>query len=138
MHERVKLEIDLVRGKYPQVEHGDDLSWVHILDFHLSPGRFNKGATRLAFLVPPGYPQTGPDDFFVDDDLRLQGGGSPPGFNQGAKSSSGTCPLPGNWGWFSWHPKNTVWRPASTVEGGDNLLTFVRSVVLCLQGREES
>ena len=136
MHERVKHEIDLVRGKYPKVEHGDDLSWVHIPDFLLPSARFNKAMTALVFLVPPGYPQTGPDNFFVDGDLRLQDGSTAPGFNQSGSSGSGTCPLSGTWGWFSWHPN--PWRPVATIEGGDNLLTFLRSVGLCLQGKESS
>ena len=138
MHARVKREIDLVRERYPRVEHGEDLSWAHIPDFPLPRGRFKKETTRLVFLIPVGYPQTGPDDFFVDGDLQLQAGGTPAGFNSGPKSSSGTCPFAGNWGWFSWHPKNAVWRPSATIEAGDNLLSFLRSIVLCLEGREES
>ena len=134
MHERVKQEIELVQEKFPNVEHGDDLNWVHLPTFPLPPGRFNKVITRLVFLIPPGYPQTGPDNFFVDGDLRLQDGSAAPGYNQGAKSGSGQCPLPGDWGWFSWHAN--PWRPAAAIEHGDNLLAFVRSVSECLRGKE--
>jgi hypothetical protein len=136
MHERVRDEIALVRNRYADVEHGPNLEWILVPMFPTPPGRFNKETTKVMFVIPAGYPQTGPDDFFVDGDLRLVGGSTPPGFNQGPNSSSGPAPIPGDWGWFSWHPKD--WRPAARVEDGDNLLTFLRGVTACLEGREET
>lgn len=136
MYERVEREISLVRGRHPKLEHGEQLNWVMISNYPVPRGRFNKERTRLLFLIPVGYPNTGPDDFFVDGDLCLNGGGTPPGMNPGPQSGSGTAPVGDNWAWFSWHPKD--WRPAATIEGGDNLLTFLRSVNLCLEGKEET
>lgn len=134
MHERVAREIAMVREKYPELQYGEQLNWVFIPDYPLPPGRYNIDRTRLLFIIPPGYPNTGPDNFFVDADLRLTGGSNPPGFNPGSNSSSGPAPLPGDWAWFSWHPVS--WRPGATIEGGDNLMTFLRGVNLCLQGVE--
>ncbi|MCL6560610.1 MAG: hypothetical protein K6U74_17810 [Firmicutes bacterium] len=136
MYERVAREIDLLRRKYPELQHGDRLNWILIPGYPLPSGRYNKQETKLLLVIPPGYPNTGPDNFFVDGDLRLQNGEMPPGFRQGADSSSGSAPIPGDWGWFSWHPKS--WRPAATIEDGDNLLTFLRGVNLCLKGIEET
>lgn len=136
MHERVGREIELIREKYPELENGDQQDWVLIPVYPLPQSRFNKDRTKLLFSIPPGYPNTGIDNFFVDGELRLTNGGMPPGFNTGSNSSSGSAPLDGNWGWFSWHPK--AWRPAATIEGGDNLLTFLLGVNLCLQGKEET
>ena len=134
MHERVRQEIELVRQKHPSLRHGEKLDWVLIPDFPLPPGRHNKERANLLFNIRPGYPNTAPDDFFVDGDLRLKDGNPPPGFNQGPNSSSGPAPVPGNWGWFSWHAR--IWRPAATIEGGDNLLTFLRAVNMCLRGED--
>jgi hypothetical protein len=134
MHERVKREIEMVQEKHPGLQHGEQLNWVLIPDYPLPPDRYNKERTKLLFVIPPGYPNTGPDDFFVDADLRLKDGGQPPGLNPGSNSSSGPAPLPGEWAWFSWHPAS--WRPAATIEGGDNLFTFLRSVNMCLRGEE--
>jgi hypothetical protein len=134
MSERVAHEIDLVRTKYPNVANGEQLNWVLIPKYPMPTGRFNKQESRLLFLIPVGYPSTGPDNFFVDADLELTTGGKPQGMNQGSQSSTGTAPVQDNWGWFSWHPQN--WRPAATIEGGDNLLTFLRSVNRCLEGAE--
>ncbi len=134
MHERVKRELELFKEKYPSVEHGEQFNWVLIPEYSLPLGRFNKSSTKLLFSVPPGYPNTAPDDFFVDGDLRLNGGGTPPAFNLGSNSSSGPARVAGDWGWFSWHPVS--WRPAAAIEGGDNLLTFLRGVNMCLRGEE--
>ncbi len=83
MHERVAREIAMVRERHPGLQYGEQLNWVFIPDYPLPPGRYNKNRTRLLFVIPPGYPNTGPDNFFVDADLRLTGGSNPPGFNPG-------------------------------------------------------
>jgi hypothetical protein len=134
VRDRVVREIELVREKHPKLQHGDQLNWVLIPDYPLPSGRFTKVRARLLFLIPVGYPNTGPDNFFVDGDLRLAGGGTPPGMNPGPQSNTGMAPVGDNWAWFSWHPQ--AWRPAAAIEGGDNLLTFLRSINLCLDGRE--
>lgn len=136
MHERVRAEVELLRKRYLALEHGDQFTWVLIPVYPLPPGRFNKNETRLLFAIPVGYPNTGPDNFFVDVNLRLTDGGTPPAFNPNSNSSTGIAPVPGDWGWFSWHPQ--AWRPAASVEGGDNLETFLTGVSLCLRGEESA
>jgi hypothetical protein len=134
MHARVIDEFAMLRAKFPDLEHGIDFDWVFLPAVLLPLGRFNKPHSKILFRIPAGYPQTGPDNFFVDVDLRLSGGGNPPAFNIGIQSSSGAALLPGEWGWFSWHPQK--WRPAATIEGGDNLYGFVLSIQVCLRGEE--
>lgn len=136
MHDRVQAEVQLLRQKYSQLQHGERLDWVLIPVFALPSGRFNKNETPLLFALPVGYPNTGPDNFFVDVSLRLKDGGPPANFNLNPNSSSGAAPVAGEWGWFSWHPQ--AWRPAASVEGGDNLMTFVTGVGLCLRGEESA
>src|SRR5688572_13054981 len=113
MHERVKEEIELLRQRFPNLKHSDELNWVLIPEYPL-PDLFNKSHTNLMWLIPPGYPQTAPDDFFVDGDLRFKNGSSPPAFNVGPNSSSGSAPIPGDWGWFSWHPQ-AQWIPNADI-----------------------
>ena len=126
----------MLRGKYPTLEHGPGFEWVFLPVVPLPVGRFNKPATKVLFTLPLGYPQTGPDNFFVEVDLRLADGAMPPGFNPNRDSSSGPAPLSGDWGWFSWHPQAQAWRPAATAEGGDNLVVFVAGIHMCLRGEE--
>jgi len=78
MYERVLREIETIRSKYPVVQHGEHLEWVLIPDYPLPAGRYERDQTRLLFMIPPGYPNTAPDSFFVDIDLKLKGGGPPP------------------------------------------------------------
>lgn len=136
MHERVRQEIELLKMQFHDLRHGDQLDWVLIPELVLPPERFNRLSTKVLFTIPVGYPQTGPDNFFVDADLRLKDGSNPPAFNVGPKSSSGDAPIDGTWGWFSWHPQN--WHPTAAIEGGDNLLAFIRGVHLCLRGEESA
>lgn len=136
MNERVREEIELLKKQFPELQHGDQLDWGLIPELVLPPERFNKSSTKVLFRIPVGYPATGPDNFFVDADLRLKNGSPPPAFNAGSQSSSGPAPIEGSWGWFSWHPQ--TWRPAATIEGGDNLMGFVRSINLCLRGEESA
>ena len=137
MHERVREEIEiLLRPRCGDVQHGEDLDWVLIPAFPLEAGVFNQASTRLLFRIPTGYPNTGPDDFFVEGGLRLANGNPVPGLNDGSQSSSGPAPIDGPWGWFSWHPKG--WRPSASIEEGDNLLTFLRGAGACLRGEQET
>lgn len=135
MYERVIEELELLKQKYPRLQYGDQINWALIPEFQL-PDRFNKTQTQLLWVIPPGYPQTAPDNFFVDVDLRLKDGSNPASFNLNANSSSGIAPVPGNWGWFSWHVEQGKWRPSADIDKGDNLLTFLRSVNICLRGEE--
>jgi hypothetical protein len=134
MHERVREEIALLRQQIPDLQHGDQLDWVLIPELVLPPDRYNMRAVMVSFRIPPAYPRTGPDFFFADRDLRLKDGGFPPAFNVHPAGPVVMAPVPGNWGWFSWHPAG--WRPAATVEGGDNLSGFVRSIKQCLRGEQ--
>src|ERR1700692_2070370 len=136
MQQRVSEEIELLKKQFVDLQHGDQFNWVLIPELVLPSERYNKAHTKMLFSIPIGYPQTGPDNFFVDNDLRLKNGTNPQAFNIGSKASNGSAPIPGDWSWFSWHPQ--TWCPAATIEGGDNLLGFVRGVNLCLRGEESA
>lgn len=134
MHDRVAEEIVLLKERYPDLQHGEQFGWVLIHDYVLPADRYNKFRTEILFIVPPVYPNAGPDNFFVDCDLKLKDGSNPPGLNLGPNSGSGSAPVEGSWSWFSWHPQS--WHPAASISNGDNLLTFIRGVNMCLQGVE--
>ncbi len=135
MNERVRQEIELLRTKYPNLQRGEKLDWVLLPDYPLPAGRYNREKTKLFFLITSGYPLTAIDNFFVEAGLLFANGqGGIPAYREGSTPSGAPLPVPGNWGWFSWHPN--AWRPAATIEGGDNLLTFLRAVNMCLRGEE--
>lgn len=135
MRERIQAEIDLLREKYPSLVHGENLQWVLIPDFLLPKDRYTKERCKVLFTLSTGYPNTAPDNFFVDRDLSFKTmAAAIPAFNPNNQSSSGPAPIEGEWAWFSWHPQS--WHPAAETSKGDNLMTFMLGVGMCLRGEE--
>ncbi|MCE7733590.1 MAG: hypothetical protein GPJ54_01850 [Candidatus Heimdallarchaeota archaeon] len=132
MNDRISQEIELLKERYPDLIHDENKTWVLIPNFKLPDKRFNKEFTNIHFTIPSGFPNSGPDNFFVHVDLRLANNQMPPAFNPNSKSNTGEAKAPGEWGWFSWHPNK--WQPSAQFEKGDNLLSFVRSIGVRLRG----
>ncbi len=120
MRDRWKSELELVEAKYGSLETGPDLSWFIILGWRLMEG-WSKGETKLLVLIPPGYPVTPPDNFYVDSDLRLVGGAMPG--STSAESQAGR-----QWLRFSYHVEGGDWSPHAEPEQGHNLLTFLQGI----------
>lgn len=80
------------------------------------PDGWSKKVVTVKFMAPVGYPQSKPDCFWTDHDLRLQNGGVP--------QNTGATPIPHVGGtnlWFSWHV--AMWSPNT-----DNLLTYMNVI----------
>jgi len=121
MDERRLKELALLEQRYGEIEHGPNLDWVIIKAFKLPPG-WNRECTRLLIIMPPGYPVTPPDNFYVDTGLRLASGAPLSGYSEPVSQ------LGQNWGQFSHHVDSNTWRPSPDNLSGDNLLTFMLSV----------
>jgi E2/UBC family protein E len=117
--DRRKRDIELVRKRYGQIEHGANLDWILIHRFPLPPG-WNRRETELLVLVPPGYPTTPPDNFFVREGLRVADGSTPNNYTEGQSV------LGGKWAQFSFHAQ--AWDPKADPEDGDGLATFLLAV----------
>lgn len=135
MDERVKQHITMLKTQFSELESGEN--WVYVPHYPLPENQYNKDSTKLLIIIPLGYPEIPPDDFFVDVDLKNKDGTPIQNFQEGSKSSNGsTVPiLEGEWGWFSWHPDS--WRINTDIEKGDNLITFLRSVNIRLRGDDQ-
>ena len=120
MQERIAQEIALLKERYPDLEYGQNYDWIIIPDFPLPEG-YNRTATKLLFLIPNTYPHTAPDCFYVETGLRLANGNLPSNYNEEM-----SVPIPGPWGYFSWHPE--IWQARDEIQKGDNLLSFIRVV----------
>jgi hypothetical protein len=120
--ERRQKELELVEAQFGELEHAPDLSWFVIRRLSLPLG-WSKAETSVLILVPPGYPETPPDNFHTVPDLTLAGGGEP------GNASSILDHAERRWRLFSWHFEDTnEWRPHAELEHGHNLLTFVLGV----------
>ena len=121
MMERRKLELKLVEASYGELELGPNLDWVIIKHLKL-PSGWSKPETALLVMIPPGYPFTPPDNFYVDNDLRL-GGARQPGNSTANQNLVGR-----RWSLFSYHVEKGDWQPQADLLKGHNLLTFLHGV----------
>jgi hypothetical protein len=125
MKERIVEEIQLLKAKCPNLQHGENHDWVLIPDFPLPEG-WSRRETRLLFLIPSSYPHAAPDNFYVETGLRLSNGNMPSNYSEGAG-----VPIGGTWGSFSWHPEH--WQASAKIQEGDNLPTFIKAVNIRLR-----
>ncbi len=117
--DRRKKEIELLRRRYGEPEHGPNMDWVLFKRFAL-PAGWNREHTELLVIIPSGYPATPPDNFYVRDGLRLANGNLPSNYSEGQSV------LGGRWAQFSFHAQS--WDAAPIPEDGDSLLTFMLAV----------
>jgi len=115
---RIDQELNILRRRYAKVECEDSCQWVIIRDFALPQG-WNFQKTNLMFEIPPGYPVVPPDNFYVDEGLKVKATNNPP-----VSYTEGVEKLGKKWGQFSWHIEGE-WQPHVNPEKGDSLLTFV-------------
>ena len=117
--DRRKQEIELLRRRYGELDHGPNLDWVLFKQFPLPTG-WNREYIELLIIIPAGYPTTPPDNFYVREGLRLANGDAPNNYSEGQSI------LGGRWAQFSFHAQS--WNPTPDPENGDNLLTFMLSM----------
>lgn len=123
MTDRRKREIELVEEQFGVLDIASDWSWLIIRGYPLPVG-WSKSETAILILIPPGYPETPPDNFYTDVDLRLANGAQAEG------QSDGPTHAGRQWQQFSWHfVEPAEWQPHVELEKGHNLLTFMNGVV---------
>lgn len=98
-------EVDLPDGR-----------WVRFFDFALPPG-YNYDKTDILILLPPSYPQTPPDWFYLDQGLRRYDGSPPHVFDR----LSSHPPVMEGWAVGSLHIK--TWNPSTDLFSGHSLLS---------------
>ena len=82
MIERRLEEVELLRKVYGSLEHGPNVEWIMFKEFRL-PSGWNRQTTELLIVIPPGYPTTPPDNFYVAPGLILASGSEPANFSRG-------------------------------------------------------
>jgi len=125
MQDRRKAELKLVETSHGVIQVSEDMSWFIIPRYPL-PSGWSKSETALLVMIPPGYPVTPPDNFFVDAELRLSNGSMP-------GSASVVEHLGRQWLQFSYHVEAGDWKPHADADKGYNLLTFLQGIKKRLQ-----
>lgn len=130
--QRIAYEVALAAIRYSASKSADydDESggWVVIKDFPLPPG-YNYTHTDVLILLPSNYPQTPPDWFYVDDNLRLASGAKPSHVFYGQTSHDPNRALtqadapPQMKGWTGCCLHIRTWKPAANPTDGHSLLS---------------
>lgn len=121
MLKRILQEVELLRNKYGDLECDPDGNWILFTRFKVPPG-WNREYTELLVNIPPGYPSTPPDNFYVPVGFKLANGQDPNAYTEGHPF------LERQWGQFSYH-SDGGWNPSENVLDGDNLQSFMLKVV---------
>lgn len=116
---RLEEEFSLLKESFPCAVLAPQRDSVEISDFMLPDRIYQVPRVRLKIPLTPAYPDAAPDNFYVSPALRLIDGSSLNNYSESHRDGE-------VWGQFSWHQK--AWRAGATVDGGDNLLTFLNTV----------
>lgn len=122
MHPRLAAEWADLAEVYPDVAHRESPERIE-LGLDLDGNVFTAPRTRIAVLIPPGYPATGPDGFLVPGGLQMSGGLP--------ASDASSIGMPG-WLLVSFHMFDANgrpnWRATGDPRKGDNLIGYLASI----------
>ena len=118
--DRVDAELELVRKQYPGAKR--TASGILLPDFPL-PEVFEQERGDVLIPMTPAYPSAPPANFLVPWGVKLRSG-------QALQNYSGPVGLEGRqWGQFSHRVENGAWRPSQEAADGDNVLSYVLTVI---------
>jgi hypothetical protein len=120
MEERIKLELELLRQRFPGLEYKEDGRWVRVPLYPL-PENWNRASTDVAFQIKVGYPGAPPYGIYALAGLTFNGS-KPNDYTEPAPTQP---PFEGTWGIFSWEPAPGEWRATTDLVTGSNLLNWV-------------
>ena len=121
MNERLKQEIELLRGFY-EIEYSEN--WLLVKSYSLPNGiGWNYSEIPVCVQVPGNYPAQAPYGIYVPSDLRVNNLTPAKNYQEVAKNK----PLfDGEWGLISWSIDGS-WIPHVEITKGANLLHFISS-----------
>ena len=122
MTPRLEQELELIKKYFPDVEYREG-GWFRLPNFKFPTGIWMKDIEDVCFQAPSGYPGQPPYGFYVKEGLKLKESNQNPSKNY---TETNETPFGGMWGKFSWQVDGT-WQPTADVQGGSNLISFIRS-----------
>jgi len=126
---RIHREVNKISYTYPVLYEEGKLSYLAIKNFLLN-SNFNLTSTTLLIKIPPKYPFTPPEHFYLKKGL-LYKGKSPTHYFQNAGfndlSEEG-------WSKFCLHVKS--WKPSKDIISGDSLITFLELIQIVFDNLE--
>lgn len=120
-------DLDALKREFPSVQISANRDSFILPTFAMPRGVYVQPTRRVLICIPPTYPTAPPDNFFVEWGLALPNGGA-------IENYSGPVGLCGEqWGQFSHHIDAGAWHVSPDPNIGDNLMTFIATVVQRLQ-----
>jgi len=145
---RIHYEVALAAVRYSRTRSADfddeSGSWVVIRDFPLPIG-YNYETTDILIVLPTNYPQTPPDWFYVDNNLRLADGRRPNHIfyqytvhdpNTRAANRRIDAP-PQRKGWTGCCLHIRTWKPSANPTEGHSLLSVCELIRTALERWKE-
>jgi hypothetical protein len=120
--DRLQRDLDLVRGRYPEVEFREEGQWVFLPHYPVSPG-WKERAYAVCFQIRPGYPDIGPYGINVSPPPEREDGAALQSYSLNPEPRP---PFPGEWGRFSWEVDG--WKATANLVSGSTLLSFIESI----------
>jgi len=115
---RVTDEIELLSKQYNIIEKDEANQWLIIL-YNLQAG-WNQDEIPILILIPTGYPNSKPDNFYVPEGFRTATGTLPGGYTEGRVLFGK------RYGQFSYHLEE--WLPSDDISSGHNLVSYMLGV----------
>jgi len=130
-HQRRLLEeIAILAVRFGEINFDDiGFTWVHIPDFELPPG-WNQAFTELMIDLPPLYPETPPDGFYIEKNLAPLNGNLLEHYFQHDDYVNRYTHQ--DWAWYCIHPAQFSWQPSVDITTGDNLVKYLELIRLAL------
>ena len=129
---RIHLEVLALAAQFGTVDFDDVTgTWVLLPNFPLPPG-WNRASTRLMIYLPPAYPETPPQHFYLDRGLRDGLGRAPAHYFEGTSGRIGPDSGLACYCLHSQVGSAGGWSPSADLRRGDSLLTYVEVILAVL------
>lgn len=122
MTDRLQHDLDLVRGRYPEMEFREEGQWVFLPRYQV-PNGWKRREYAVCFQVRAGYPDISPYGINVNPPPEREDGAAVQSYVLNPEPKP---PFPGEWGRFSWEVDG--WKSTPDLVSGSTLLSFVESI----------
>ena len=122
MTDRLQRDLELVWGRYPDMQFREEGQWV-FLPHYLVPSAWKQTAYAVCFQIRTGYPDISPYGINVSPPQERTDGAPLQSY---ALDPEPKPPFPGSWGRFSWEVDG--WKAMPDLVSGSTLLSFIESI----------
>lgn len=122
MTERLQNDLELLRGRYPEMQFREEGQWVFLPKYRVASG-WKHQEYAVCFQIRPGYPDISPYGINVSPPPEREDGAQVKDY---VPSPDPKPPFEGSWGRFSWEIDG--WKAASDLLSGSTLVNYVESI----------